>query len=153
MTAAIKHMVANFSKLEKFERVDFRRWQKKMHFFLSAMSVVYVLNTPILDGEDDARVEQIRRRNRWENGDHMCRAIILNVTTGIPTSRVTCEFEPREMHRHITIELDYPLLETAEDIRCSKVRIVEALDCEPLQKGPAHRDVQYIVIYAPLYRF
>ncbi|GKC48541.1 hypothetical protein Tco_1071286, partial [Tanacetum coccineum] len=37
MAAIMKHMVANFSKLDKFEGVDFRRWQKKMHFLLSTM--------------------------------------------------------------------------------------------------------------------
>ncbi|GKA14469.1 hypothetical protein Tco_0694115 [Tanacetum coccineum] len=58
------HMVANFSKLDKFEGVDFRRWKKKMHFLLSTMSVVYVLNTLISDDGDDATVEQIRKRNK-----------------------------------------------------------------------------------------
>ena len=28
MAAAMRQMAANFSKLEKFEGVDFRRWQK-----------------------------------------------------------------------------------------------------------------------------
>ncbi|GJZ33210.1 hypothetical protein Tco_0578646 [Tanacetum coccineum] len=46
--AAMKHMTSNFAKLNKFKGVDFRRWQKKMHFLLSNMSVVYVLTTPIL---------------------------------------------------------------------------------------------------------
>ncbi|GJR22037.1 hypothetical protein Tco_0970564 [Tanacetum coccineum] len=50
----MKHMVANFSKLDKFEGVDFRRWQNGMHFLLSTMSVMHVLNTPIPDDEDDA---------------------------------------------------------------------------------------------------
>ncbi|GKC13236.1 hypothetical protein Tco_1010018 [Tanacetum coccineum] len=45
--AAMKHMASNFAKLDKFEGVYFRRWQKKMHFLLSSMSVVYVLTTPI----------------------------------------------------------------------------------------------------------
>nr|GEW68070.1 zinc finger, CCHC-type [Tanacetum cinerariifolium] len=40
--AAMKHMASSFVKLEKFEGVDFRRWQKKMHFMLSSMSVVNV---------------------------------------------------------------------------------------------------------------
>ncbi|GJY96943.1 zinc finger, CCHC-type containing protein, partial [Tanacetum coccineum] len=39
--AAMKHMASNFAKLDKFEEVDFRKWQKKMHFLLSSMSVVY----------------------------------------------------------------------------------------------------------------
>ncbi|GKC02087.1 zinc finger, CCHC-type containing protein [Tanacetum coccineum] len=60
--AAMKHMASNFSKLDKVERVDFRRWQKKMHFLLSSMSVVYVLTKPILeDGGNDATMEQIRK--------------------------------------------------------------------------------------------
>ncbi|GJS81311.1 zinc finger, CCHC-type containing protein [Tanacetum coccineum] len=37
---AMKHMASNFVKLDKFEGVDFRRWQKKMHFLLSSMSMV-----------------------------------------------------------------------------------------------------------------
>ncbi|GKB14733.1 hypothetical protein Tco_0848656 [Tanacetum coccineum] len=55
----MKHMMANFSKLNKFEGVDFIRWQKKMHFLLSTMSVVYILNILIPD-------------------DYVCRGIILN---------------------------------------------------------------------------
>ncbi|GJZ56613.1 putative reverse transcriptase domain-containing protein [Tanacetum coccineum] len=46
-----------------------------MHFLLSTMSVVYVLNTPIRDDGDDAIVEQIRRRNKWENDDYVCRGM------------------------------------------------------------------------------
>ncbi|GJR73898.1 zinc finger, CCHC-type containing protein [Tanacetum coccineum] len=82
--AAIKHMASNFFKLDKFEGVDFRIWQKKMHFLLSSMSVVYVLTTPIPeDGSDDAIVEQIRKRTKWDNDDYVCRALILN---GMPDS-------------------------------------------------------------------
>ncbi|GJR45852.1 zinc finger, CCHC-type containing protein [Tanacetum coccineum] len=47
VAAAMKHMALNFAKLDKFEGVDFRRWQKKMHYLISSMSVVYVLTTPI----------------------------------------------------------------------------------------------------------
>nr|GEU33577.1 hypothetical protein [Tanacetum cinerariifolium] len=48
-------MASNFSKLDKFIGVEFRRCQKKMHFLLSSMSVVYVLTNPILkDGGHDA---------------------------------------------------------------------------------------------------
>ncbi|GJZ37776.1 zinc finger, CCHC-type containing protein [Tanacetum coccineum] len=64
-------------ELDKFEGVDFRRWKKKMHFLLPSMSVVYVLTTPIPDGGDDATVEQIRKRNKWDNDDYVCRGLIL----------------------------------------------------------------------------
>ena len=80
--AAMKHMASNFAKLDKFEGVDFRRWQKKMHFLLSSMSVVYVLTTPIpKDHGDDATIEQVRRRAKWDNDDYICRGLILNGMT------------------------------------------------------------------------
>ncbi|GJQ98408.1 zinc finger, CCHC-type containing protein, partial [Tanacetum coccineum] len=76
--AAIKHMTSNFATLDKFEGVDFRRWQKKMHFLLSSMSVLYVLTTPIPeDGGDDATMEQIRKMAKWDNDDYVCRGLIL----------------------------------------------------------------------------
>ncbi|GJR59957.1 zinc finger, CCHC-type containing protein [Tanacetum coccineum] len=69
--AAMKHMASNFSKLDKFEGLNFRRWQKKMHFLLSSMSVVYVLTTHIPeDGGDDATLEQIRKIAKWDNDDY-----------------------------------------------------------------------------------
>nr|GEU68389.1 hypothetical protein [Tanacetum cinerariifolium] len=52
--AAMEHMASNFVKLDKFKGVDFRRWQKKIHFLISSMSVLYVLTTPIPDDGDDA---------------------------------------------------------------------------------------------------
>nr|GEU54511.1 zinc finger, CCHC-type [Tanacetum cinerariifolium] len=60
--AAMKHMALNFAKLDKFERVDFRRWQKKMHFLLSSKNVVYVLTNHIPKGGDGATMDQLRRR-------------------------------------------------------------------------------------------
>ncbi|GKC66820.1 zinc finger, CCHC-type containing protein [Tanacetum coccineum] len=76
--AALKHMASNFAKLNKFEGVNFRRWQKKMHFLLFSMSVVYVLTTPILDDGDDATVDQIRKKAKWDNNDYVCKGLILN---------------------------------------------------------------------------
>nr|GEV74916.1 zinc finger, CCHC-type [Tanacetum cinerariifolium] len=76
--AAMKHMATNFAKLEKFEGVDFRRWQKRMHFLLSSMSVVYVLTTPIYENVKNATVEQFRKRAKWDNDDYVCKGLILN---------------------------------------------------------------------------
>ncbi|GJY32125.1 zf-CCHC domain-containing protein [Tanacetum coccineum] len=45
-----------------------------MHFLLSSMSVVYVLTTHIPeDGGDDATMEQLRKRAKWDNDDYVCR--------------------------------------------------------------------------------
>ncbi|GKB08969.1 hypothetical protein Tco_0837281 [Tanacetum coccineum] len=79
MVVAIKHMASNFSKLEKYEGVDFRRWQKKIHFLLSSMSVVYVLTTLMPeDGGDNPTMIQVRKRAKWDNDDYVCRGLILN---------------------------------------------------------------------------
>ncbi|GJU48244.1 zinc finger, CCHC-type containing protein [Tanacetum coccineum] len=43
------------------------------------MSVVYVLATPMLeDSGDDATVELIRKRAKWDNDDYVCKGLILN---------------------------------------------------------------------------
>ncbi|GJX99284.1 zinc finger, CCHC-type containing protein [Tanacetum coccineum] len=78
VAAAMKHMASNFAKLDKFEGVDFRRWQKKMHFLLSSMSVVYVLTTPIPEDGENATVDQLRRRAKWDIDDYVYIDLILN---------------------------------------------------------------------------
>nr|GEV18041.1 zinc finger, CCHC-type [Tanacetum cinerariifolium] len=50
----VKEMTTNFGKLDKFEGHDFRRWQKKMHFLLTTLKVVYVLTTPRPELLEDA---------------------------------------------------------------------------------------------------
>nr|GEX05847.1 hypothetical protein [Tanacetum cinerariifolium] len=67
---AMRNMASNFAKLDKFEGVDFRRWQNKMHFLLSSMSAVYVLTNSIPDDGDDATMDQIRKRANWDNDDY-----------------------------------------------------------------------------------
>ncbi|GKC14816.1 zinc finger, CCHC-type containing protein, partial [Tanacetum coccineum] len=54
-------MTTNFRKLDKFEGHDFRRWQKKMHFLLTTLKVVYVLTTPMPKlMEDDTNVDSTK---------------------------------------------------------------------------------------------
>ncbi|GKF37798.1 hypothetical protein Tco_0114556, partial [Tanacetum coccineum] len=74
----VKDMITNFGKLDKFEGHDFRRWQKKMHFLLTTLKVVYVLTTPMPELLEDATVEAIRIRAKCENDDYICRGHILN---------------------------------------------------------------------------
>ncbi|GJY11057.1 hypothetical protein Tco_0379242 [Tanacetum coccineum] len=47
-----------------------RRWRKKVHFLLSSMSVVYVLTTPIHEDGENATMEQIKKRVKWDNDDY-----------------------------------------------------------------------------------
>nr|GEU94121.1 zinc finger, CCHC-type [Tanacetum cinerariifolium] len=74
----VKEMTNNFGKLDKFEGHDFRRWQKKMHFLLTTLKVVYVLTTPMPELMENDTVKAIRRRAKWENDDYICRGHILN---------------------------------------------------------------------------
>ncbi|KAD4888352.1 hypothetical protein E3N88_20425 [Mikania micrantha] len=73
-----KEMTSKIDKLEKFEGQDFRRWQKKMHFLLTTLKVVYVLSTPIPEILEDGNLEQIRKRSKWENDNYICLGHILN---------------------------------------------------------------------------
>nr|GEW22531.1 zinc finger, CCHC-type [Tanacetum cinerariifolium] len=78
----VKEMTTNFGKLDKFEGHDFRRWQKKMHFLLTTLKVIYVLTTPMPKLLEDATVEAIRIREKWENDDYICKSHILNGMSG-----------------------------------------------------------------------
>ena len=78
MFESVSEMTSKFIKLEKFQGVDFRRWEKKMHFLLTTLKVVYVLNTPMQEIMVDEPLEITRRRCKWENDDYICRGHILN---------------------------------------------------------------------------
>ncbi|CAM8983200.1 unnamed protein product [Rhodiola kirilowii] len=75
---SLTEMTTNFGKLEKFEGVNFRRWQQKMHFLLTNLKGVHVSSSPIPEAGDDAPIDAIRKRSKWENDDCICRGHILN---------------------------------------------------------------------------
>nr|GEW62531.1 hypothetical protein [Tanacetum cinerariifolium] len=74
----VKDMTTNFGKLDKFEGHNFRQWQKKMHFLLTTLKVIYVLTTTMLKLVEDATLEVIRIKAKWENDNYICRGHILN---------------------------------------------------------------------------
>ncbi|CAM8896148.1 unnamed protein product [Rhodiola kirilowii] len=49
-----------------------------MHFLLTNLKVVHVLSTPIPVVSDNAPLDAIRKRNKWEKDDYICRGHILN---------------------------------------------------------------------------
>ena len=73
-----KDMTTKFIKIQKFQGVDFWRWQNKMHFLLTTLKVVYVLSTPMPEEKEDETPAEIRKRCKWENDDYICRGHILN---------------------------------------------------------------------------
>ena len=78
---SVKDMAGKFEKLNKFEGQDFRRWKKKMHFYLTTLKVVYVLSTPMPaypDNDEGEPLATTRRRQKWENDNYICLGHILN---------------------------------------------------------------------------
>ncbi|GJS63771.1 zinc finger, CCHC-type containing protein [Tanacetum coccineum] len=90
----VKEMTTNFGKLDKFEGHDFRRWQKKMHFLLTTLKVVYVMTTPMPELMEDDTVEEIRRRAKMLNRLRSC-GILLNPNTWQRMLRVRSSFHLR----------------------------------------------------------
>ncbi|KAJ9538836.1 hypothetical protein OSB04_031569 [Centaurea solstitialis] len=67
MAESVKDMTSKFAKLEKFQGVDFRRWQKKMHFLLTTLNVVHVLSSTAPEEKENKTPAEIRKRCKWEN--------------------------------------------------------------------------------------
>ncbi|GKC06314.1 pyrophosphate--fructose 6-phosphate 1-phosphotransferase subunit alpha [Tanacetum coccineum] len=78
MGDTIKDIRAKFRKLDMFEGNDFRRWQKKMHFLLTMMKVVYVLSTPMSEFVEDETLEHRRKGCKRDKDDYICHGHILN---------------------------------------------------------------------------
>ena len=75
---SVKELTSNFTKLETFVGVDFRRWQKKMKILLITLNVAYVISTPRPKESKNETLEQARKRTKWDNDDFICRGHILN---------------------------------------------------------------------------
>ncbi|GJR56982.1 hypothetical protein Tco_1499144 [Tanacetum coccineum] len=67
-----------------------------------AMSVVYVLTTPILEDGENATMDQIKRRNKWDNDDYVCRGLILKDLHNIKHKKE--ELTLVELGSHLRIE-------------------------------------------------
>ena len=75
---SVKELTSNFTKLETFVGVDFRRWQKKMKILLITLNVAYVISTPRPKESKNETLEQARKRTKWDNDDFICWGHILN---------------------------------------------------------------------------
>nr|GLL16330.1 uncharacterized protein LOC109192662 [Ipomoea trifida] len=60
MNSGFLDFAVNIPKLEHFEGVGFRRWQKEMKFLLAALNVAYVLSTPKPVEQEDETLEATR---------------------------------------------------------------------------------------------
>ncbi|GJV99243.1 hypothetical protein Tco_1554495 [Tanacetum coccineum] len=67
---SVKDMMTKFEKLDKFKGSDFRRWQKKMHFLLTTLKVVYVLTAPMPEYVEEETLEETRKRCKCVTTDN-----------------------------------------------------------------------------------
>ena len=74
----LRELATNLVKLERFDGGNFLRWQKKMHFMLVSLNVVYVLSTPYPEEYEEETLNETRRRQKFEHDDEIARGHILN---------------------------------------------------------------------------
>ncbi|XP_077252456.1 uncharacterized protein LOC143891830 [Tasmannia lanceolata] len=75
---SVRQMTQDFVKLECFDKGNFKRWQKKLHFILTSLKVVRVLTTPRPMAIENETLAQARARMKWEQDDYICKWHILN---------------------------------------------------------------------------
>nr|GEX42465.1 zinc finger, CCHC-type [Tanacetum cinerariifolium] len=87
---AVKEMTTNFGKLDKFEGHDFKRWQKKMHFLLTTLKLVYVLTTPMpeLKESEKSVVDDNPKVSKVSDESNML-AVVASVIYNVPVATKT----------------------------------------------------------------
>ncbi|XP_077215670.1 uncharacterized protein LOC143850297 [Tasmannia lanceolata] len=81
MAQSMKQMTQDFVKLERFNKGNFKRLQKKVYFILTTLKLVYVLTSPKPAEVENETLAQGRRRSKWEQDDYLCKGLILNAMT------------------------------------------------------------------------
>ncbi|KAL0283899.1 UNVERIFIED_CONTAM: hypothetical protein Sangu_2860300 [Sesamum angustifolium] len=72
-------IVAQGKRPENFSSNDFKRWHKKMLFYLATLNLARLLSeeAPVVsEGETDTQNRVVM--NSWEHGDFLCKNYILN---------------------------------------------------------------------------
>ncbi|KAH9715709.1 hypothetical protein KPL71_021156 [Citrus sinensis] len=77
-SSSLRQFAVDFVKLERFDGGNFIRWQKKLHFLLTSLNVVYVLTTPKPQERENETLAETRVRHKWEQDDYVCKGHICN---------------------------------------------------------------------------
>ena len=77
LSSSLRQFAVDFVKLER-NGGNFIHWQKKLHFLLTSLNVVYVLITPKPKKREDETLAETRVRQKWEQDDYMCKRHICN---------------------------------------------------------------------------
>ncbi|KAL5550601.1 hypothetical protein UlMin_000777 [Ulmus minor] len=79
--STIKLMNQDLVRLDRFDGLNFTRWQDKLHFLLTALKIIYILNPdlPPLPKTTDEYTDEIKAARKQMEGDELiCRGHILN---------------------------------------------------------------------------
>ena len=60
----LKELATSIVKLDRFDGGNFMRWQKRVHFLLVSLQVVYILNTPRPKEKDNETLAESRKRQK-----------------------------------------------------------------------------------------
>ena len=79
MPIAMSISVSPGEKLEKFNKLNFKKWQHKMLFFLTTLNLVIFLteDSPKLK-EDEHDIQVISAMVAWKHFDFLCRNNVMN---------------------------------------------------------------------------
>lgn len=80
---SLREFVSNSTKIKRFDDINFIRWQKKMHFLLAGLKVLYVLTTPKPKEVEDETIADARAWIKWEPDDNICKEHICNAKTDL----------------------------------------------------------------------
>ena len=72
-------MKPHVEKPDKFKELNFKRWQKKMLFYLTTLNLAHVVKEecPVAD-EDNIPAEKLNAIDSWKHSEFLCRNYILN---------------------------------------------------------------------------
>ena len=69
----LRELTTNIIKLDRFDGENFVRWQKRIHFLLVSLQVVYVLNIPRPKESENKTLAETRKRQKWETDNEIYR--------------------------------------------------------------------------------
>ena len=74
--------VSHGEKLDKFSRLNFKRWQQKMFFYLTTLNLARFLKEEALKlNEDEHDIQVIGVVDAWKHSDFLCRNYVMNALT------------------------------------------------------------------------
>ena len=82
MPTTVPISVSPGEKPEKFSRLNFKRWQHKMLFYLTTLNLARFLTkeAPKLK-EDERDIQVISTMDAWKHSDFLCRNYVMNALT------------------------------------------------------------------------